>query len=437
MEDSKKTLNYSTLIRFFIPLSLSSSLVICSQLIVNSTLARAPDPELAISSYAIGFALFMIMERPISQLRQTCTAWVKDKQSFNAMRKVVIYVWFTLLCLGLLFIFTPLGNVAIQVLYRTDLGMASSVIHILSILLIVTFLSSMRSLYQGVLIKDMNTKWMTIGIALRLTVMFLLSIICIHSGMTINVTIGAWMLLAGYTVETGISVWVGRKLVHKLESKRVTGQKSITKRIFNYYKPMFFSSILYVFVGPSIQAILGRTDDIKLAIASYTVALGIFQLGQSLVIYMHQVVLNFHKLNSKVVRNAAFWFSFMPVTILIIFSLTPIGRWVMEHLMGLSPQLIEASLNNIVIFILMAMIFPWIDYCNGLVMLKNNTGWFIISQGSNIAFTIIALFILTIWAPHWNGLIGALAQTTGVIIELMIIIFVVKKSNHEVNEVAK
>ena len=90
----------------------------------------------------------------------------------------------------------------------------------------------------------------------------------------------------------------------------------------------------------------------------------------------------------------------------------------MTHVMGVNSELMHASLLAMRIFMIMTIVFPWLDYMNGIIMLRGQTKIMVFSQTANAIVTVLTLFIAISNVPGWNGLIGALAQSVGMLAEL-------------------
>ncbi len=88
----EQNVSFRTLLYFFIPLGLSASLVTISHVIINSTLARAPEPAIVIASYSVAMSLFALLERCAVILRQTCSTLVRDRISYKLMRNAICVV---------------------------------------------------------------------------------------------------------------------------------------------------------------------------------------------------------------------------------------------------------------------------------------------------------------------------------------------------------
>ncbi|WP_100407367.1 multi antimicrobial extrusion protein MatE [Bacillus solitudinis] len=418
------SLPVSKLLLFFIPLGLSASLVTFSHIIINGTLARAEKPEVIIASYVIAMSLFGITERLGVLLRHTCSALVRDRVSFKAMSMVGLYVLIGLMIISTTIAYSPIGRWVFTELFGADPAMVSQIVDVYQILIVVTFFSAIRCLFQGVIILNRQTKWLTIGMVLRLIVMYLLSLYFIDSG-TITASSGAYIFLAGMMVESLVSYLEGRILVKKMKEKDVNHAITTKKQVFRFYNPLIWSSLIIVMVGPFINAFLGKTSEIELAIASYALALSITQLILSFFTYVHQIVLTFYKENPKKVIQFSLLIGFIPSFILALFCFTSLGPWFLEHVLGANERLVTASMQCLRIFLLMTLVFPCIDFCNGLLLIRDQTKLMLLTQATNLIITFLVLLITASFFPFWNGVIGALAQSVGMLGELFVLLFVV------------
>lgn len=79
---------------------------------------------------------------------------------------------------------------------------------------------------------------------------------------------------------------------------------------------------------------------------------------------------------------------------------------------------------------IMTAVFPFIDFINGILLLRSQTKMMVVSQTANLAITFVVLLIASTLAPGWNGMIGALAQSLGMAGELVVLISIVLKSSY-------
>lgn len=424
------TVRFSTLFAFFIPLGVSASLVTISHVIINSTLARAAQPELIIASYAIAGSLLGITEKPAVLLRQTCSALVRDRISFKAMTRVTWVVFLWIMAIGLIVSYTPVGRWVFLYFFGVKSDQVNSVIGVYRILMFVSIFSSIRCLFHGIIIYNKKTTWLTIGMVIRLVVMYGISRYFIFTDQINSAKVGAIIFLSGMVIEAAVSVFNGTSLLKNLLPMKLENHPVKTStHIFKFYRPLLYSSIIAVIVGPSINAILGKTNNMEMAIASFAVAGSVTNLVQSFFSYMHQIVLNYFKTDRYQVLRFALMIGFLPFLLNFTLGYTPVGPWFLENVMGIKHELMAASLRTIRIFMILNLVFPWLDFCNGVIMLKGQTKIMVWSQGANVTITLITLFICILATPGWNGMIGALAQSLGSVTELVVVLYVLKRSS--------
>lgn len=427
---AKHALTMRQMLAFFIPLGIAQSLVTISHVVINGTLARADhNPEIIIASYAIALSMVGITEKPAVLMRQTCSALVRDRISFNAMSAIAAYILLCTIVFGLIISYTPLGEWVFLYLFGADQTLLQPILDAYRVIMFVSLFSGIRCLYHGVIIFNMRTKWLTIGMVLRLLSMYLLSVYFISFNKVNSGQVGAIIFLVGMMVEAAFSYVQGNSLVKKLIPYKAPGHHIERKgQIFQFYRPLMFSSFIAVLIGPAINAMLGKTVQIELAIASYAIALSVAQLVQSFFSYMHQIALNFFNKNAPKVVRFVFLVGFIPSLLLGVLGYTPAGPWFLQTVMGTNDSLMIASLHTLRVFMIMTLFFPFLDFCNGILMLKGQTKVMVLSQAANITITVITLLICVALSPGWNGMIGALAQSLGVAAELLTVLYIFKLS---------
>lgn len=418
------------LFQFFIPLGVSASLVTISHVIITSTLAQSPFPEITISSYAIAMSLIGVTERPAVLLRQTCSSLVRDKLSFKAVADVALYVFISIIIFGLLICYTPFGSWIFLNIFGVNAEQVPAVIDVYRILMFVSIFSGIRCLYHGIIIANRRTTWLTIGMIFRLISMYAVAHYFISTDQVTSGKVGAIIFLTGMIVESLCAVFEGRSLLKKTIPEKLPDHPVENKRqVFEFYRPLLYSSAIAIIAAPAINIALGKTVDLNMTIASFAVATSVAQLVLSFFSYMHQIVLNFYRHDPKQVRLFLWIMGGAPGLLMGLLAYSPIGPWLMQSVMGVKESLAIASLDVLKIFILMGLIFPWLDYLNGILMLTGQTKVMIWSQGANIIGTLVILIFCILLFPGLNGMIGALAQTIGITAELALVVYVLRRNS--------
>jgi Na+-driven multidrug efflux pump len=427
--DQKRNISLNQLFSFFLPLAGTALLVTISHLIINSTLARSTHPELVIASYAIALSCFAVLERPVVILRQTCSALVKDLSSMRAMFKTSFLVIGTSLFLSALVAYTPLGQWTFRYLFGVAEQQMDDTIDVFRVLMWVIVFSGVRCIFHGIIISNFKTKWMTVGMVIRLIGMAIVSMYYISNGVESGVA-GAVIFLVGMVIECIISLMEGLKLKRTLPLTKEGHSVKHTSHIFSFYRPLAYASLFAVTIGPLINAMLGQTYNSTLAIAAYSVALTVGTLIVSMSSYTHQIVLNFYGEHPREVVRFAKLVNFVPAIILGLLSFSDAGPWLLNSVIGAQGELLKASLWSLRVLIGFALLFPWIDYANGLLMHKGHTKVMTYSQAGNVLFVTITLSILVYLKPEWNGVIGSAALSLGALAELGIVAYFLKREGN-------
>ncbi|MCZ8511877.1 multi antimicrobial extrusion protein MatE [Paenibacillus filicis] len=412
-------LTFRRMLAFFIPLGFSASLVSISHVIINSTLARSANPEWLIATYALPMSIMAVTERPALLLRQTCSVLVRDQTSFRAMARLTFYVLGTIFLMDMLIGYSPLGPAVFTGWFGAGAEMVHPMLHVYRVLMLVTVFSGIRCVFHGILISHMQTKWLTIGMGIRLFGMYLLSLYFIYSDQVTSGMVGAFIFLFGMMIEAGVSWREGRKLLLRaLPEKLPSHPMEKPEQIFAFYKPMLYSSFLAVVTEPSINAFLANTSGVQLAVASFAIAAGLTELVQSFFSYIHQIVLNFYYKDARKVKRFILMLAPIPGLLIAFFVYTPFGPWFLTRMMSLNDRLMMECLSAMRVFMLLTFIFPVLDSLNGWLMLKNETRVFVWSQLSNVVTVLVTLSCCIALIPDWNAQIGALAQSLGAAAEL-------------------
>jgi hypothetical protein len=389
---------------FFIPMGISAVLINLSHVIINGTLARSHDPQTVLAGYALAMSLLVVSERPAVLLRQTCSALVRDRLSYRAVRTVGLFVCGVSLIFGSLIAYTSLGHWLFGGVYGAAPSVAKEAVGAWHALMFLTLFSGLRCVFQGVIIYRMRTRWLTIGMIFRLSGMFLLSRFFLHVGVT-SALQGAVIFVAGMMIEALLSWLESRKLVREMPEKQPENELVRPKQVMPFYKPLLSSSLIVVWVFPILNALLGTTDNAVLAVASLGVAGSLMNLTLGFFTYFHQIALHFGKTD-------------------------PAGSWLLKHLLGVRGELLEASLHALQGYLPFVLVFPWLDTLNGFVMSHGATRLMFGSQTANAVVTTLSVLVLTLTLPHWAGALGSLAQSIGVAAELMLLAWLYRRSRH-------
>ena len=436
MKQNKAASEYTlgNILLFFIPLALSASLTSVSHVIINGTLSRAEGAEIIISNYAIAFSLFSIMERPALVFRQTSSALAKERSTFRSLCTFFIKIMTALMIICMLISFSPLGDWMFSHFFNANPDNLPALMNTFKVLAVVILLSGIRTLYQGIMINHLETKWVTYGVVIRLIGMILIALYFTHYADFLSSIAGAIIFLTGMLIECVISVWRGSRLSKTEVGNEGNSEPLTQKEIGRFYTPLVFYLSFQTVITPIIYACLGYIENVNLGIASFALAFSVTNLIISFFMYTHQVVLQFYETNKKAVFQCIILFSIVPSTLLLILCYTPAGVWFMDAVFGTTGVLAKETLNVLQFFIIKTFVFPWVDYLGGILMLNKKTGAMLKPQVYNLMTVLIVLIIVVTLFPALNGRAGAIAASLGEMVGLIAVYFVVKNKKQIVKK---
>ncbi|WP_082234938.1 hypothetical protein [Halobacillus massiliensis] len=421
------SLSYNQLNAFFIPLGFSASLTAITHVIINGTLSRGDNAAFIIACYAVAFAIFGIIERPVIVFRQTCSALVKDTRSFKKLAVFMIWPLAFIMMICLLMIYSPFGEWVYVQLFNADETMVYTISVTFKVILFVIVFSGIRGLYQGIIISHLKTKWLTIMVVIRLSAMLSAAYLFVLFDYVTSAT-GAILFLTGMVIECLISIWKG----HQLLDADAEGTKTSSlnnREISKFYFPLVFYFVIQTILVPVIYVFLSKTEDIEMGIASFALAFSITQMLLSFFMYTHQLVLQLYEENKQKVFRYITVISVIPTVCLAFLCYTPIGLWFMNSVMGAEEELTLTTLAVLQFFMIKTLVFPWIDFLNGFLMLHRETHRMIAAQLLNLLVVTGALLTLVYFFPSWNGVNGSIAASLGELSCLILVLWIVFRLN--------
>lgn len=429
--DQPTRFTYGNLAAFFIPLGFSASLTSLTHIIINGTLSRGENAAFIIACYAVALSLFGIVERPIIVFRQTCSTLVKDRPGFKKLNMFMLIVIALLAGFSLLLAYTSVGDWVYVTLFNADLNMVSTISDTFKVIFLVIIFSGIRGIYQGIIISQLETKWLSIMVVVRLFLMFLAAYLFVAFEHVTSMA-GAMIFLIGMMVECAISVWKGNGLLKTYYPAK--GPGLTIKEISQFYTPLVFYFVIQTFLIPIIYIFLSQSQNIEMSIASFALAYSIVNLLLSFFMYTHQLVLQLYDKNKKKVVRFFSFVSLLPSLLLVLLCYTPIGDAFMRSVMGADPELSKTTLYVMQFFLFKTLVFPWVDFLNGFLMLKRLTKRMLMAQVMNIVAAVVCLTLLVYTVPQWNGINGAIAVSIGELIGLFAVIYIVRKASRVLGE---
>lgn len=364
-------------------------------------------------------SLFGIIERPMIVFRQASSTLVAGKKSFKLLGTFFIYILLIIMSIGMILGYTSIGPWVYTNIFNAKDDMVGVISNTFKVITFVIIFSGIRGIYQGVIINQLETKWLTIGVIARLIAMFTVAYLLVVFDYITSAS-GRLIFLTGMIVECLVSVYKGHSLVNN--QAKETGPRQLRKAdISRSYFPLVFYFLMQTILIPIIYIILAKSDDIELSIASFALALSITQMILGFFMYTHQLLLQFHEDNTRKVVKFVIMISIIPTLLLCLLCYAPAGMMFMTTIMGADESLSLATIAVLKFFIIKTLVFPWVDFFNGFLMLKRQTNKMLLAQVGNLIVVVITLYYLVGMFPNLNGVNGSIAASLGELAGFVII----------------
>ncbi len=403
---------------FFLPLSATNLMLNLSHSIVNAGVARTPDPDLALAAYALARALVRMIENPVFMVRQTVVSLVKDRDSYETVRRFIYILTAAVTGIIAALGFTPLG----QSVFRTVMGATPEIAEqshmALRILFLLPFAAVTRNLYHGAAILSRQTMMVPQSSFLRLVLMSTLIFSFAYGTEWPGAVSASISFVAAFWAEALIMRWRARPLLRRQDVFPKQSQTTLTYgRIAVFFLPLVLTTLTATAFGPLIQAGLARSLQPVVALAGYSVGNALGQLFCAPLNMLHQTTLMFTEVGRRETyrRTKQFniGFSCMASAALAAVSFSPLGAFIVERLVGLTGDTAAAALAVMQVKALMPLALGWREYLWGIFMQQHMTDFIGRAKVINLVVLIAVLAVLLGWRIGNPAAAGAWAMVIG------------------------
>lgn len=381
---------------FWLPLFASWLLMTAEGPINSATINRLPNEVVMLAAYGIVLSLSVTIESPIINLLSTSTAVVKDRPSYELVKRFTIHWSILLTVVSVLVSFTPFFDVVVFNWLDTPTEIGEWVRPGMQIMVLWSAAIAWRRFLQGVLIHFGYTRLVAWGTAVRLVftagTIISLSLFTNWAGI-IN---GACALMAGVTSEAIYATIAIQPLFKKeLAPHTQQGELMSYSELFWFHLPLAGTAVLVLLVQPLVTFTLARLDNPTITLAAWPVLFQIMLLARAAALALPEVVITLYdgKETFAPLRQFSLIITAVVTLFLILFTFTPLADWYiftvqdMETTVGVTAQEI---LPLFIFFPALSVITAWL---RGLLIAKKETKAVNIGMGINLVITFVLLMV--------------------------------------------
>lgn len=398
---------------FWLPLAATWFMMSVEGPFLSALIARLPDPKFNLAAYGVAFSFALVVEAPVIMMLSAATTLVRNKQSYEALRK------FNLAVIGLLTILMIILVIpAIFYFIAEDLiGLPHEVSHLthLSMIIMIPWPGAIgiRRFYQGVLIRNNLTRKVAYGTIIRLLTILVTAFSLFYFFTLPGALVGAAALSTAVVLEAIASRVMAIKIIRKIKDGSLVQSTEFDlsqRQIISFYYPLALTSLLTLGVQPFVTFFIGQSRQPIESLAIMPVVTSFVFIFRGLGLSFQEVVvalLGDHKEGYEQLKIFAVRLAAILAGLLIIIAFTPLADFWFKGVSGLTDKLADLASEPLMIMSFFPALTVIICFQRGaLVSIKDTKP---ITFGTAIEFVtiIVVLFI----AIKYFSAIGAIAAT--------------------------
>ena len=267
-------ISVNSIFRLWLPLAISFELMMLEGPSVQGAMGRLAAPTLNLAAWGLAFSLALLVESPVIMLLATAIALVRDEDSYRALRRFVLILMGACTLLTALVAFTPLFDLIAGPIMGQPAPIVAAARPALQIMLFWTAAIAWRRFYQGVLVRAGQTRLVSLGTVVRLTVTIAVAGSMLRWGHWPGVVVGAVTLMAAVVMEalavTLFALPVARR--HLLGRRDPQAVPLTQVAILRFHTPLAATTLLTLLAPPLTAAALARLAAPQQTLAAWPVA---------------------------------------------------------------------------------------------------------------------------------------------------------------------
>lgn len=419
-KESEEPLSQKNIFKFWIPLAATWLMMSIEGPYLAALIARLNEPKYNLAAYGIAFSLAMIVEAPIIMMMSAATALVKDYKSFISLRKFNYRLSLLLTIAMIAFSISPIFYFVTEGL----IGLPHNVAYLthISIIILIPWPGAIgyRRFYQGILIRNNQTRFVALGTLVRLISMSVVALLLYLFTKIPGSAVGASALSSAVIMEAIASRIMANNLLKKIKSKSEDELSSeiSQKEILNFYYPLALTSMLTLGVQPFVTFFVGQSRSALESFAVLPVVTSFVFIFRGLGLSYQEVVIALigDKFEyASQIKSFAIKLASLTAGTLMIVAFTPLRDIWLETVSGLSKSLAEFAHLPLMIMSFFPAMTVLISFERAVLVKYKHTKT--ITIGTAIEFVSI-IIVLGICIKYFD-FVGAVAATISFVIGRM------------------
>jgi hypothetical protein len=416
---NKSDLTLKKIFVFWLPLAASWLMMSVEGPFIAAVIARLENATYNLAAYWVAYAFALIVEAPVIMMLSASTALVKDKQSFQKLRRFTQILNFSITGILLILLIPVIYDFLTLTVMGLENEIAGRTYIALWILLPWPGMIGYRRFYQGVLIRYNLTKRVTYGTIIRLLAMASTALTLFYLKIE-GAYVGAAALAAGVTFEA----YASRVMAHGTVKKLMAETPSETPlriplthpSIIQFYYPLALTSLIGLAVHPLVTFFLGQSRFAIESLAVMSVIHSLVFIFRSMGLAYQEVAITFLGEGSEgypKLKQFATYLGMFVVTGLSAIAFTPLGDFWFITVSGLSQYLADFSRMPIKILALLPALTVLLSFQRAILVNGKKTAPISTATAIEVSIIIFTLYLSIKGFDFVGAIAAASALITG------------------------
>jgi hypothetical protein len=378
------------------PLALSMTFMMLEGPAVQGAIARLEGPALNLAAFGFVLSIQLILESPVIMLVSTAIALATDAQSYRALRQFVLWLTVGLTLLVAAVAWTPLFDLV----GGGVLGMPAPIVAAgrpaMQIMLFWIAAIGWRRFYQGILVRYGQTKYVSLGTALRLASEVTVAVGLAVWGRVSGASVGALALMVGVTVEAGVIYLMVRGCVREnLLSKTTSASPLTLKTILRFHLPLAATSLLALVAQPMTSAALARLAMPRNTLAAWPVVFSTLLVMRGWGMALQETTIAQAKDPRALAPLRGFTLLVAAATsgATALLAFTPLIDLYLRSVLGLAPELVGLARAGVQLALLLPALTAMSSWLRGLLAAAGSTEGVYWGMLINLVTNAVALVV--------------------------------------------
>lgn len=355
---TSSTLKYTTILAFFLPMSLATLLKPVTDTMLNAGIARMAEPEVSLAAFAVAKSLVFSLQGPLFTARSVVASLVAGEKSYAVVSRFLILLTLILTLIVTLIAYTSLSKILLENVMgvKGDVLVASVVA--LKIFSSLPLIIGISYFYHGIAVLLRCQRFMLHAAGIRALLMILILFFTAYFNIH-GAVFGSAVFVITTAIETvillvllkGSTGSIKGALVNQMEGEEYRDILNINETI-RFSLPLMMTLTFFYAIRPVLNIGLARSSPApEIYLAGFEVGYSIIAAIGGPTDVLHQCSLVYWNPNDKESQSILKRF-FIGVTLffaglLCVFGFTPVGEWVLVRFMNVTENLLPTALGVI------------------------------------------------------------------------------------------